>query len=207
MVGHSYIVYAPLLYGCTTVLFEGKPVGTPDAGAYWRLIAEHGVSAMFTAPTAFRAIKRDDPDGELHPQIRSLEIPHAVPRRRARRSADRRMGASSSCKMPVIDHWWQTETGWAIAANCVGLEPLPVKHGSSTKPVPGYDLRVLDADGHEMKRGEIGALCVKLPLPPGCVADLVERRRALRARPISPIIPATTTPPMPAISTRTAMSS
>ncbi len=166
VVGHSYIVYAPLLYGCTTILFEGKPVGTPDAGAYWRLIAEHGVNAMFTAPTAFRAIKRDDPDGTFIAkydlsQFRTLFL--------AGERADPPTieWARQHLNIPVIDHWWQTETGWAITGNCLGLGALPVKIGAATKPVPGYDLRVLDPQGHEMKRGEIGALCIKLPLPPG----------------------------------------
>jgi propionyl-CoA synthetase len=166
VVGHSYIVYAPLLYGCTTVLFEGKPVGTPDAGTYWRLIAEHGVAAMFTAPTAFRAIRRDDPDGAF---IRKYDLRKFRTLFLAGERADPPTveWAQLHLNIPVIDHWWQTETGWSITANCMGLEPLPVKLGSSTKPAPGYDLRVLDPDGHEMKAGEIGALCVRLPLPPG----------------------------------------
>jgi propionyl-CoA synthetase len=171
VVGHSYIVYAPLLYGCTSVLYEGKPVGTPDAGVFWRVIAEHGVSVMFTAPTAFRAIKREDPDGAL---IRKYDLS----RFRALFLAGERADpptvdwAEKQLKVPVIDHWWQTETGWPITANCLGLEPMPVKHGSSTVPVPGWDLRVLGTDGHEMKRGEIGALCLKLPLPPGALPTL-----------------------------------
>jgi propionyl-CoA synthetase len=166
VVGHSYIVYAPLLYGCTSVLFEGKPVGTPDAGTYWRLIAEHGVSAMFTAPTAFRAIRRDDPDGVF---IRKYDLTKFRTLFLAGERADPPTveWAQQQLHIPVIDHWWQTETGWSITANCMGLEPLPVKLGSSTKPAPGYDLRVLDPAGHEMKPGEIGALCVRLPLPPG----------------------------------------
>ena len=122
---------------------EGKPVGTPDAGAFWRVIAEHGVVALFTAPTAFRAIKRDDPDGKLIRGPRSLEIPHPVPRRRAFRSRDPRMGRGH-LRVPVIDHWWQTESGWPMAANCMGIEPLPVKHGSPTRAVPGWDIRVVD---------------------------------------------------------------
>ena len=192
VVGHSYIVYAPLLHGCTSLLYEGKPVGTPDAGAYWRVIAEHGVDVMFTAPTAFRAIKREDPEGALHPQIRS------VPKFRTLFLAGERADpptvewAQAQLKVPVIDHWWQTETGWSITANCVGLEPLPVKLGSSTKPVPGYDLRVLDPEGNEMKRGEIGALCVKLPLPPGSSPTLWNADDALRQllpRRISRLLP------------------
>jgi propionyl-CoA synthetase len=166
VVGHSYIVYAPLLYGCTTVLYEGKPVGTPDAGAYWRLIAEHGVDAMFTAPTAFRAIRRDDPDGHF---IRQYDLRKFRTLFLAGERADPATvrWAEEQLKIPVIDHWWQTETGWAISANCVGLGPQKIKHGSATRAVPGYDLRVLDPSGEEKKAGEIGALCVKLPLPPG----------------------------------------
>jgi propionyl-CoA synthetase len=171
VVGHSYIVYAPLFYGCTSVLYEGKPVGTPDAGAFWRVIAEHGVSVMFTAPTAFRAIKREDPDGAL---MRKYDLSKFRALFLAGERADPPTvaWAEQQLKVPVIDHWWQTETGWPITANCQGLEPMPVKHGSSTKPAPGWDLRVLGPDGHEMKRGEIGALCLKLPLPPGSLPTL-----------------------------------
>ncbi len=171
VVGHSYIVYAPLLYGCTTVLYEGKPVGTPDAGAFWRVIAEHGVSVMFTAPTAFRAIKREDPDGRL---LRNYDLGKFRALFLAGERADPPTvdWAERQLKVAVIDHWWQTETGWPITANCQGLEPMPVKHGSSTKPAPGWDLRVLGSDGHELKRCEIGALCLKLPLPPGALPTL-----------------------------------
>ncbi len=171
VVGHSYIVYAPLLYGCTTILYEGKPVGTPDAGAYWRLVAEHGVSAMFTAPTAFRAIRRDDPDGNF---IRKYDLATLRTLFLAGERADPATveWAERQLRVPVIDHWWQTETGWAISANCVGLGRQPVKHGSATRAVPGYDLRVLDGSGREAKPGEIGALCVKLPLPPGASPTL-----------------------------------
>jgi propionyl-CoA synthetase len=166
VVGHSYIVYAPLLFGCTTVLYEGKPVGTPDAGAYWRVVAEHGVNALFTAPTAFRAIRRDDPDGNF---IRAYDLSKLRTLFLAGERADPAtvQWAEEHLKIPVIDHWWQTETGWAISANCVGLGRQPVKHGSATRAVPGYDLRVLDPSGAAMKPGEIGSLCVKLPLPPG----------------------------------------
>jgi propionyl-CoA synthetase len=166
VVGHSYIVYAPLLYGCTTVLYEGKPVGTPDAGAYWRLIAEHKVDAMFTAPTAFRAIRRDDPDGHF---IRKYDLTKLRTLFLAGERADPAtvQWAEAQLKIPVIDHWWQTETGWAISANCIGMGPQKVKHGSATRAVPGYDLRVLGPAGEEKQPGEIGALCVKLPLPPG----------------------------------------
>ncbi|HUZ73165.1 MAG TPA: propionyl-CoA synthetase [Stellaceae bacterium] len=171
VVGHSYIVYAPLFHGCTSVLYEGKPVGTPDAGTYWRMIAEHGINAMFTAPTAFRAIKREDPDGTF---IRQYDLGKFRTLFLAGERADPATveWARDQLQKPVIDHWWQTETGWAITANFVGLGTLPVKLGSATKPAPGYDLRVLDAEGHEMKRGEIGALCVKLPLPPGASPTL-----------------------------------
>jgi propionyl-CoA synthetase len=171
VVGHSYIVYAPLLFGCTTVLYEGKPVGTPDPGAFWRVIAERGVAVMFTAPTAFRAIRREDPDGTL---IRKYDLSKFRALFLAGERADPPTveWAEQQLGVPVIDHWWQTETGWPITANCLGLEPMPVKHGSSTKPAPGWDLRVLGADGHELKRGEIGALCLKLPLPPGALATL-----------------------------------
>ncbi len=171
VVGHSYIVYAPLIYGCTSVLYEGKPVGTPDAGAFWRVIAEHGVSVMFTAPTAFRAIKREDPEGTL---MRRYDLGKFRALFLAGERADPPTveWAEQQLKIPVIDHWWQTETGWPITANCMGLEKMPVKHGSSTKPVPGWDLRVLGPDGAELKRGEIGALCLKLPLPAGALPTL-----------------------------------
>ena len=171
VVGHSYICYAPLFYGLTTILFEGKPVGTPDAGTFWRVIAQHGAVAMFTAPTAFRAIKRDDPDGKL---IRQYDLSKFRTLFLAGERADPPTvdWAERQLKVPVIDHWWQTETGWAIAANCVGLGQLPVKHGSPTKPAPGYDLKALSPVGKEMKPGEIGALCVKLPMPPSFAPTL-----------------------------------
>jgi propionyl-CoA synthetase len=148
------------------VLYEGKPVGTPDAGAYWRLIAEHKVDAMFTAPTAFRAIRRDDPDGHF---IRKYDLTKLRTLFLAGERADPAtvQWAEAQLKIPVIDHWWQTETGWAISANCIGMGPQKVKHGSATRAVPGYDLRVLGPAGEEKQPGEIGALCVKLPLPPG----------------------------------------
>jgi propionyl-CoA synthetase len=171
VVGHSYIVYAPLLYGCTSVLYEGKPVGTPDAGAFWRVIAQHRVCVMFTAPTAFRAIRREDPEGQL---LRTHDLSHFRTLFLAGERADPATvaWAERQLNVPVIDHWWQTETGWPITANCLGIERLPVKHGSSTKPVPGWDLRVLGPDGQEMQRGQIGALCLKLPLPPGALPTL-----------------------------------
>ncbi|MCW5750453.1 MAG: propionyl-CoA synthetase [Alphaproteobacteria bacterium] len=171
VVGHSYIVYAPLLHGATTIMFEGKPVGTPDPGVYWRVIAEHGVKALFTAPTAFRAIKRDDPNAEYLKKydlggFRTLFLAGE------RADPDTIQWAERHLKRPVIDHWWQTETGWPMAANCIGLGQLPVKYGSPTKAVPGYDIRVLDEAGHEMKPGEIGAIAVRLPLPPGSLPTL-----------------------------------
>jgi len=171
VVGHSYIVYAPLLHGCTTVLFEGKPVGTPDAGVFWRVIAEHKVSTLFTAPTAFRAIKREDPDGKLLEKydISSLRTLFLAGERT---DPDTLNWAEEHLKVPVIDHWWQTETGWPIASNCLGIEALPIKPGSPTRAVPGYDVQVLDPSGQEVPRGEMGAICIKLPMPPSCLPTL-----------------------------------
>ena len=171
VVGHSYIVYAPLLTGCTTVVYEGKPVGTPDAGAFWRVIAEHKVSVLFTAPTAFRAIKREDPEARLlHgydlSSLRSLFLAGE------RSDPTTLEWAEQHLKVPVIDHWWQTETGWGIVGNCLGIEYLPVKHGSPTKPLPGWDVQVLDDDGQPVNRGEIGNLVCRLPLPPGSLVGL-----------------------------------
>jgi propionyl-CoA synthetase len=171
VVGHSYIVYGPLLAGCTTVLYEGKPVGTPDAGAFWRVIAEHGVAVLFTAPTAFRAIKRADPRAE-HLARYDLGGFRALFLAGERCDPATLTWAQEILKVPVIDHWWQTETGWAIAANCIGIEQLPVKPGSPTRPVPGYDVRVLDDAGHEVAAGEIGRIMLQLPLPPGCLPTL-----------------------------------
>ncbi len=177
VVGHSYIVYAPLIYGCTTVMYEGKPVGTPDAGAFWRVIAAHDVRVFFTAPTAFRAIKREDPEGAL---IRRHDLKgfRALFLAGERADPPTVAWAEQHLGVAVVDHWWQTETGWPIAANCLGIEKLPVKHGSATRPVPGWDLKVLDAeregDPHELAAGEIGALAVKLPLPPGALPSLWE---------------------------------
>jgi len=171
VVGHSYIVYGPLLHGCTTVVYEGKPVGTPDPGAFWRVIAEHGVSVMFTAPTAFRAIKREDPQAS-HLQRYDLGKFRALFLAGERCDPDTLVWAQTTLQVPVIDHWWQTETGWAIAANCLGIEPLPVKPGSPTKAVPGYDVRVLDEGGHEVPAGTIGRIMIKLPMPPGCLPTL-----------------------------------
>ena len=171
VVGHSYIVYAPLLYGCTTVVYEGKPVGTPDAGAFWRVIAEHKVRALFTAPTAFRAIKRDDPNGELIRKYDTSSL-RALFLAGERSDPATLEWAEAHLGVPVIDHWWQTETGWAIAANCIGLEQLPIKHGSPTRAVPGWDVQVLADDGHPAKAGEIGNIVCKLPLPPGAFPTL-----------------------------------
>ncbi len=171
VVGHSYIVYAPLLHGCTTVLYEGKPVGTPDAGAFWRVCADHKVNVLFTAPTAIRAIKREDPEGEL---LRPYDLSalRTLFLAGERCDPDTLSWAGQHLDRPVIDHWWQTESGWPMAANCLGLERLPVKPGSATKPVPGYDIHVLDADGHDVLAGESGAICVRLPLPPGFAPTL-----------------------------------
>ncbi len=171
VVGHSYIVYAPLLAGATTVMFEGKPVGTPDAGAFWRVISAHKVKALFTAPTAFRAIKKEDPDGVF---MRKYDLSHFRTLFLAgeRADSDTVKWAETLLQVPVIDHWWQTETGWSIAANPVGLGQLPVKHGSPTVAMPGYDVRVLDEGGYEVKPGTLGAICVKLPLPPSCLPTL-----------------------------------
>ena len=171
VVGHSYIVYAPLFNGNTTVLYEGKPVGTPDAGAFWRVISQHKVSVMFTAPTAFRAIKKEDPDGEFIKKY-DLSAFRSLFLAGERCDPDTLKWAEHHLGVPVIDHWWQTETGWSICANCVGIEQLPVKHGSPTKPVPGMDVRVVDAKNREVKTGDIGALVIKLPLPPGTFPTL-----------------------------------
>jgi propionyl-CoA synthetase len=166
VVGHSYIVYAPLFHGCTTVLYEGKPVGTPDASAFWRVISEHGVSTLFTAPTAFRAIRQQDPDGS-HIGRFDLTRFRALFLAGERCDPETLGWAQEKLRVPVIDHWWQTETGWPIAANCLGIERLPVVPGSPTRAVPGWDVRVVDGGGEELPSGEIGALVVKLPMPPG----------------------------------------
>jgi propionyl-CoA synthetase len=171
VVGHSYIVYAPLLHGATTLVYEGKPVGTPDAGAFWRVIAEHRVAALFTAPTAFRAIKKEDPEGKL---IEDYDLRGFRTLFLAGERADPETikWAEAKLSVPVIDHWWQTETGWAICGNPVGLGPLPVKHGSPTVPMPGYDLQVLDEKGNPVAAGTTGTLAIKLPLPPGALPTL-----------------------------------
>ncbi len=171
VVGHSYIVYAPLLHGATTVLFEGKPVGTPDPGAFWRMISEYNIKVLFTAPTAFRAIKREDPDAEY---LKKYDMSgfQALFLAGERCDPDTLAWAQDTLKVPVIDHWWQTETGWAVAANCLGIEELPIKPGSPTVCVPGYDVRVLDENGNEEAPGEIGRIMIKLPMPPGCLPTL-----------------------------------
>jgi propionyl-CoA synthetase len=171
VVGHSYIVYGPLLHGATTILYEGKPVGTPDAGAFWRVIAEHKAVAMFTAPTAFRAIKKEDPEGRLLGQY-DLSAFRTLFLAGERADPDTVKWAERLLGKPVIDHWWQTETGWAIAGNPVGLGQLPVKPGSPTVPMPGYDLQVLNDAGKPLKRGKTGSLAIRLPLPPGCLPTL-----------------------------------
>lgn len=171
VVGHSYIVYAPLLHGCTTVLFEGKPVGTPDAGVFWRVISDHKVCTMFTAPTAFRAIKREDPAAKLLKQY-DLSNFRTLFLAGERTDPDTLHWAEDNLKVPVIDHWWQTETGWSIGANCIGIEKLPVKPGSPTRAVPGYDVQILEPDGAEAPCGQMGAICVKMPLPPSGLPTL-----------------------------------
>ncbi len=169
VVGHSYIVYAPLLAGCTTVLYEGKPVGTPDAGAYWRVIAEYGVKALFTAPTGFRAVKREDPKGELLAKY-DLSGFRYLFLAGERLDPETYTWASDQLKVPVIDHWWQTETGWPIAANLMGLDPMPVKPGSPTVPVPGFDVRIMDESGEFVGPNVEGLIMIRTPLPPGCTS-------------------------------------
>src|SRR6266542_3781664 len=171
VVGHSYILYGPLFNGNTTVLYEGKPVGTPDPGAFWRVISQHGVRVQFTAPTAIRAIKRDDPSGE-HVRRYDLSRFRTLFLAGERCDPDTLHWAEQRLGVPVIDHWWQTETGWPIGANCLGLGAIPVKPGSCARAVPGYDVRVLGADGREVPSGQTGSLVVKLPLPPGCLPTL-----------------------------------
>jgi propionyl-CoA synthetase len=171
VVGHSYIVYAPLFLGCTTILYEGKPIGTPDAGAFWRVISEHKVKVLFTAPTAFRAIKKEDPNGEFLKKY-DLSCFKYLFLAGERLDPDTYHWASDLLGIPVIDHWWQTETGWAIAANCVGIEMFPIKPGSPTKAVPGYNVKILDNDGKELGPNQEGIVTVKLPLPPGCLPTL-----------------------------------
>ncbi|NUB08672.1 propionyl-CoA synthetase [Azospirillum sp. Vi22] len=171
VVGHSYIVYGPLLHGCTTVVFEGKPVGTPDAGTFWRVIEQHKIGTLFTAPTAFRAIKREDPNAEL---LKKYDLSHfrALFLAGERSDPDTLHWAEDNLNVPVIDHWWQTETGWAISGNPLGVHLFPIKYGSATRPMPGWDVQILNAENKEVPHGDIGAICVKLPLPPGTLPTL-----------------------------------
>jgi len=171
VVGHSYITYGPLIHGNTTIVFEGKPVGTPDAGTFWRVISEHNVKSFFTAPTAFRAVKREDPTGEFVKKY-DLSCLGQVYLAGERADPDTIVWAQDHLKVPVIDHWWQTETGYGIAANPVGIELMPVKLGSPSVPMPGYDVQILDEGGHELPAGELGAIAIKLPLPPGTLPTL-----------------------------------
>ena len=171
VVGHSYIVYAPLFQGCTTVMYEGKPVGTPDAGAFWRVMAEYKVKAMFTAPTAIRAIKKEDPDGKLLADY-DLSALKSQWLAGERCDPDTLHWCEKMLGVPTIDHWWQTETGWAIASTCLGIENTPVKAGSPGRPVPGWQVQVVDDAGHPIKAGDIGAIVVKLPMAPGSLPTL-----------------------------------
>ncbi|HED12827.1 MAG TPA: propionyl-CoA synthetase, partial [Gammaproteobacteria bacterium] len=171
VVGHSYIVYAPLLHGCTTILYEGKPVGTPDPGAFWRVIEQHKVSVLFTAPTAFRAIKKEDPQGHYIKKY-DLSCFQSLFLAGERCDPDTLDWAKSQLDVPVIDHWWQTETAWAIAANCLGIESLPIRPGSPTKAAPGYNVCILNEDGEEIPAGDMGSIVIKLPLPPACLPTL-----------------------------------
>ncbi len=179
VVGHSYIIYGPLLHGNTTVLYEGKPIGTPDAGAFWRVCAEHSVATMFTAPTAFRAIKQKDPNGELIGEY-DLSALRALFLAGERCDPDTLHWAESKLGIPVIDHWWQTETGWSIAANCIGIEKLPVKAGSVGPAAPGWDVHALDNSGKDVAPGDIGAITCKLPLPPGTLTGLWQAEERFR---------------------------
>ncbi len=178
VVGHSYIVYGPLLSRNTTVVFEGKPVGTPDPGVFWRIIEEHDVKVLFTAPTAFRAIKKEDPNGNYLTKYDTSGL-KALFLAGERTDPDTLRWASEKLKVPVIDHWWQTETGWSICANCMGIELLPIKEGSPTRPVPGWELAVLDENGQSVASGQIGSLVVKLPLPPGTFSTLWNARQRM----------------------------
>lgn len=179
VVGHSYIVYGPLLNRNTTVIFEGKPIGTPDAGAFWRVVQEYGVSALFTAPTALRAIKKEDPHGEIVSQY-DLSSLRAFFVAGERSDPDSVHWAERQLKVPVLDHWWQTETGWAITGYPMGIEETPVRVGSAGKPMPGHDVRVLDEEGNEQPRGELGNVAIRLPLPPGTLLTLWNNREGHR---------------------------
>ncbi|MEM6340937.1 MAG: AMP-binding protein [Pseudomonadota bacterium] len=180
VVGHSYICYAPLIHGNTTVVFEGKPVGTPDAGTFWRVISEHNVRSFFTAPTAIRAVKREDPKGEFAKKY-DLSCLRALYLAGERADPDTIEWAQDLLQIPVYDHWWQTETGYTIAGNPAGLEPLPVKMGSPTVPMPGYDVQILGDDGHPVGAGELGAIAIRLPLPPGTLPTLWNAEERFRA--------------------------
>jgi len=180
VVGHSYIIYGPLLHGNTTLLYEGKPVGTPDAGAFWRVVSEHKVSCMFTAPTAFRAIKQQDPDGKLIEQY-DLSALRTLFLAGERCDPDTLHWAEDKLGVPVIDHWWQTETGWSIAANCIGVEKLPVKAGSVGPAAPGWDVCVLDAAGKPLPADDVGAIACRLPLPPGALPGLWQAEERFRS--------------------------
>ncbi|MDO6798425.1 propionate-CoA ligase PrpE [Shimia thalassica] len=171
VVGHSYICYGPLIHGNTTIVFEGKPVGTPDAGTFWRVISEHNVKSFFTAPTAFRAVKREDPTGEFVKEY-DLGCLEQVYLAGERADPDTIVWAQDQLNVPIVDHWWQTETGWAIAANPLGIEELPTKLGSPTVPMPGYEVTILDDAGHPVEAGTLGAIAIKLPLPPGTLPTL-----------------------------------
>lgn len=180
VVGHSYIVYAPLIYGCTTVLYEGKPVRTPDASAFWRVVEEHRVNALFSAPTAFRAIKKEDPNGAGFKRHNTQSLQRLF-------LAGERLDPptyewlTDTTQLPVLDHWWQTETGWAIACNPIGIEPLPIKAGSASVPTPGFDVHILDVDGTPCAAGESGAVAIKLPLPPGCLPTIWQNNERFKA--------------------------
>ena len=171
VVGHSYIVYAPLLQGCTTLIFEGKPVGTPDPGTFWRIISEYNVSVLFTAPTAFRAIKKEDPKGHYIKQY-DLSNFRTLFLAGERADPDTVKWAENNLNVPVIDHWWQTETGWAIAANCQGIQPEPVKYGSASRAVPGYNVQVINSNLEQLPAGQMGDIVIKQPLPPGTMLTL-----------------------------------
>ena len=205
MVGHSYIVYGPLIYGATTILYEGKPVGTPDAGAFWRVISEHKAMALFTAPTAFRAIKREDPDGKLLKQY-DLSNFRTLFLAGERGDPPTVEWAQKLLGVPVVDHWWQTETGWAICGNFEGLDPMPVKPGSSLGAVAGLGPRGAGRAGQADEAGRGRRAGRQAAAAAGHLPDAVERRRALQAGATSPSSPATTRPATRASSTRTAMS-
>jgi propionyl-CoA synthetase len=179
VVGHSYIVYAPLLHGATTVVYEGKPIGTPDAGAFWRVIDEYGVVALFTAPTAFRAIRKEDPEAKFL-KVHSTKTLRHLFLAGERADPDTVAWAEQVLGVPVIDHWWQTETGWAIVANPVGLGMLPVKHGSPTVPMPGYDVQIVDEAAKPVPNGQMGSIVIRLPLPPGCLPTLWQQDDRMR---------------------------